>query len=195
MIRAFAPEETNLRSTAVRSPNIAVSGTRLEEADIAIAENLGRRRNDPLVRAAGALSEIADQPPALTVCAAVFAAAIKSAIKSVVARTRPHVLLEEGRYEVKPGGPDDGDWHSFPSGHTADAVAMTRALVRVFPASAGPAYGAAAIISGVQIPRGKHYPLDVLGGAAVGALSEWFVDWGAQWALKDRLPTGDGAMG
>src|SRR5215207_1712524 len=120
MIRAFAPEETNLRSTAVRSPNIAVSGTRLEEADIAVAENLGRRRNDPLVRALGALSEIADQAPALTVCAAVcaagvlarrpklaqagarafasalIAATVKSAIKSVVARTRPHVLLEEG---------------------------------------------------------------------------------------------------
>src|SRR5215218_9730733 len=108
----FVPEEPKLRSSDVRSSRIAVSGTRLEEADIAIAENLGRRRNDALVRAAGALSEIADQQPALTVCATVFAAGvigrrpklaeagarafasaclattIKSAIKAIVSRTR-----------------------------------------------------------------------------------------------------------
>jgi membrane-associated phospholipid phosphatase len=99
----------------------------------------------------------------------------------MVARTRPHVLLTEGRYEVKPGGPDDGDWHSFPSGHTADAVAAARALVRVFPASTGLAYGAAAAISAVQIPRGKHYPLDVLTGAAIGVLSESLVDRASRW--------------
>jgi hypothetical protein len=127
---AFGQEEAVLAADDVRSPARAVSGTSLEEADIAIAENLGRRRNDPSVRAVGALSEIADQPPALALCAAVSAGWLVPArlnlqvlapspqwwpqpplrtLSSVVARTRPHVLLTQGRYEVKPGGPDDGD--------------------------------------------------------------------------------------
>jgi hypothetical protein len=59
---AFGQEEAVLASDDVRSPATAVSGTSLEEADIAIAENLGRRRNDPLVRTTGHPWRQSDHP-------------------------------------------------------------------------------------------------------------------------------------
>jgi membrane-associated phospholipid phosphatase len=172
----------------------------VEEADIAVTERLARYRNDPGVRAAGALSELADQPPLLSLCGAVLAwglvrgdsriasaggrmlasvlvaTALKTGLKRLVARTRPHMLLDEGRYEVEAFGPDDGDWHSFPSGHTAGAVAAARALGREFPAARWPAYAAAAGVAAIQVPRAKHYPVDVVAGALVGLAAEAAVD-------------------
>jgi membrane-associated phospholipid phosphatase len=186
----------------------------VEEADIAIAERLGAHRHHPVVRGLGALSEIADQAPSLAACGALLAAgmvfgkpriaeasarmlasvlvaaAMKSAVKNLVARTRPRVLLEEDRYEVQTLGPDGGDWHSFPSGHTAGAVAAARGLARAYPEAAMPAYGAAAIIGAVQIPRAKHYPLDVAAGAVIGVVAERLVEFAtARFARSAERPT------
>jgi membrane-associated phospholipid phosphatase len=102
----------------------------------------------------------------------VLATLIKTGLKHVVARTRPNVLLEEGRYEVRPLGPADGSWHSFPSGHTAGSVAVARAVGRMYPQARTIAYGAAAAIALVQIPRGAHYLTDVAAGALVGVAAE-----------------------
>jgi membrane-associated phospholipid phosphatase len=189
-----------LSATDLDDPTVASSGTRVEEADIAAAETLGQLRHDPSVRALGAMSEIADQLPALAVCAAisaggfiagrprvteagarmlasvVLATAIKSIIKRFVSRARPHVLLDEGQYDFGRKSEDGGEWHSFPSGHTADAVAAARGLARIFPATSAPAYAVAAGIAAIQIPRAKHYPLDLAGGAAVGIVSELVID-------------------
>jgi membrane-associated phospholipid phosphatase len=162
------------------------------------------------VRAVGAFSEIADQTPAYALCGAVLAAgliaghpklagagarmlastllatAMKTALKNTVTRTRPHLLIDEGAYEFGTSGPDDGDWQSFPSGHTADAVAAARALTRVFPQTSGPAYGLATVVAAAQIPRAKHYPLDVAAGALVGLAAEAIVDRAAS-LLQTRL--------
>ena len=154
------------------------------------------------------MSEVADQMPAYALSGAVLglglitgrmkvaeaggrmlasllvATALKSAAKRIVSRTRPHMLLDEGEYELAVFPPDDGDWQSFPSGHTADAVAAARALARVFPGASGPAYAAAALIGAVQIPRAKHYPLDVAAGAVVGLAAEAIVDGAAALAFR-----------
>jgi membrane-associated phospholipid phosphatase len=189
---------------------VAACATRIEAADLAIAETLGQHRNNRAVRAVGTMGEIADQAPAYALCGAVLAAGLisgrtklagagarmlasvlvatvlKTALKNTVSRTRPHILIDEGEYELGTFGPDDGDRQSFPSGHTADAVAAARALARVFPQTSVPAYGVAAIAAAVQIPRAKHYPLDVAGGAVVGFVSEAIVA-GAAVLLEDRL--------
>ncbi|HEY0353825.1 MAG TPA: phosphatase PAP2 family protein, partial [Enterovirga sp.] len=115
-----------------------------------------------------------------------LATALKTALKNSVTRTRPHVLIDDGAYEFGTSGPDDGDWQSFPSGHTADAAAAARALTRVFPQTSAPAYGLAAVLAAVQIPRAKHYPLDVAAGALVGLAAEAIVDRAAS-LLQDRL--------
>lgn len=171
-----------------------------EQADIALAVRAARHRKHPVWRVAGALSQIGDQPPLLALsgtwlaygvlsgdrCAAaaggrvlasvLVATALKGAMKRLVSRTRPNVLLEEGYYQVEPLGPNKGPWHSFPSGHTAGSVAAARALARVYPAAWGPAYAGAAAIGLVQIPCGRHYPLDVAAGFLVGLAAEACTD-------------------
>ena len=177
-----------------------------EETDVALAARLAQNRGHPVVRGLGSLSEIGDQPPLLAVSTAilaygalrgdrrateaggrmlgalVFATLIKTGLKHLVARTRPNVLLEEGRYELEPFGPDEGPWQSFPSGHTAGSVAVARAAARVYPQARAAVYGGAAAIALVQIPRGAHYPTDVAAGAIVGLVAEAAVN-----AVADHL--------
>jgi membrane-associated phospholipid phosphatase len=73
-------------------------------------------------------------------------------------------------------GPTRGEWHSFPSGHTAGSVAVARAVGRVYPEARAAAYGGAAAIALIQIPRGAHYPADVAAGTAVGIIAETAVN-------------------
>ncbi|MBV0892739.1 phosphatase PAP2 family protein [Paracoccus sp. Z118] len=168
----------------------------LHEADVALSVDAGEMRHDPAVRTVGALSEIADQPPAFTLAALAviggiaigrprltkggarvllslfIATQVKAAIKSKVVRTRPYKLLDEGEYETGLDGPDEADYNSFPSGHTANAVAAARAISRVAPGAGAPLWLGAAAVGAVQVPRASHHALDVVAGAAVGLLSE-----------------------
>ena len=131
-----------------------------EQADIAVARAAAGARGNILVRAFGRASEIADQPPLITLCAAMFAAGLvtgnrplaraggrmlaaelpatkfKSLIKHRVDRTRPHVLADGGRYRAERGHDRDPALSSFPSGHVAGAVAVARAFAREYPSGA-----------------------------------------------------------
>ena len=171
-----------------------------EETDVALAARFAARRDHPVVRGLGTMSEVGDQPPLLVLSGAVLAYGvlagdrraagagarmlgslvlatwIKTGLKRLVARTRPNVLLNEGQYEVEPLGPDEGPWHSFPSGHTAGSVAVARAAGRVYPNARHAAYAGAAAVALVQIPRGAHYPADVVAGALVGLTAETLID-------------------
>lgn len=171
-----------------------------EEADVALGAHLAGHKDHPLVRGLGSLSEIGDQPPLVALSGAilaygvlannqraaragahmlgslVLATLIKTALKHIVARTRPNVLLEEGRYEAEALGPNEGAWHSFPSGHAAGSVAVARAVARVYPKARTVAYAGAAAVALIQVPRGAHYPTDVAAGALVGAVAEAVVN-------------------
>lgn len=174
----------------------AEPATAVEEADIALSERVADARHNPAVRALGTLAEIGDQPPLLALCAGTLAAGlvtrrkrvavagarmllsftiatvIKATVKRSVSRTRPKVLLDEGVYDVQPLGPDKGDWHSFPSGHTAGSLAVARALARTIPEAALPAYAAAAAIAAVQVPTARHFASDVAAGAMIGLAAD-----------------------
>jgi membrane-associated phospholipid phosphatase len=189
---------------------LAAGATAVEKTDVAVAQAAAEVRHTPVVKALGALSEVGDQPPLLALSAAVFAgglwlsdrrmiragvrmfaavlvaSAVKDVVKRSVARTRPHMMLDEGHYEMKAGGPYEGKWNSFPSGHTAGAVAVARALAREYPGARTAAYGSAAAIAAAQIPRCAHYPSDVGAGAIVGLLSEALVNRGVD-AVERRL--------
>jgi undecaprenyl-diphosphatase len=85
-------------------------------------------------------------------------------LKVVVGRERPqflHPLLHV---------PHDG---SFPSGHAttsfAGATMLSLLLPRLWPAL----YLLAAAIASSRLYNGVHYPLDVLGGALLGAAVGW----------------------
>lgn len=162
----------------------------------AVASPLTRFRNHPLVKAAGNAAEAGDQPPLVAVnlltigaglllrrpalvrtgirmlAAHALATGIKAAIKANVDRTRPHAKLEGKRDRAEPGGHDTHDYNSFPSGHTAGAVAVAGAVTHDHPAQTAKAYGAVAAIAGVQVPRASHYASDVIAGAVIGWLSQ-----------------------
>jgi membrane-associated phospholipid phosphatase len=78
---------------------------------------------------------------------------------------------------MAPGGSRDPELRSFPSGHTAGAVAMARAVARDYPDTASAAYLAAAVVGALQIPRRAHFAGDVLAGAAVGIAAEAMATW------------------
>jgi membrane-associated phospholipid phosphatase len=195
-------------------PDAAKDAHPVEQADAAVAEAAGRYRHSPVVKALGAFGDLADQPPLIAgtilalgvgwwrgdarlmragarmLAAELVATGLKAAVKASVSRTRPRLLVEEGRYETMTGGPNEGPWNSFPSGHTAGAVAVSRALVREYPDAAPYAYGAAGVAAAIQIPKCAHYPTDVGAGALLGWIAEALVDQIARRIAQRRL--GDG---
>lgn len=178
--------------------------TPIERAERDLARRLRPLRDHPAVEALHPVSELADQPPMLalagagivagvltgrprvteaaarTLAAVLLATAAKHAIKASVTRSRPHRLLDEHRYRRSAGGSDQKADQSFPSGHTADAVAAARAVSRAIPEAAVPA-GAFALLAAIAQPlRAAHYPSDVAAGAIVGLLAELLVDRAAR---------------
>lgn len=161
-----------------------------------LTSRLARFRDHPAVEAAGTAAELGDQPPLVALNLATVAAGLvlrrpavvraglrmlaahalatgaKAAIKARFDRTRPHSRMEGKGDKLSPGRHYTHDHNSFPSGHTAGAVAVAGAIARSRPDQTGTAYGAAAAIAGVQVPRGSHYLSDVLAGAVIGWLSE-----------------------
>ena len=169
--------------------------TKIERADLDVARKAGRVRRTWPVRIAGTLSEVADQPQLYTLCWAVLvfglltgrrrlartgarmlaaewlATTAKSAVKHRIDRTRPAVPVDGGDYRMERGESHETPLNSFPSGHTAGAVAVAHAFASEYPARAVPAYAAATLIALVQIPRCRHYPTDLAAGAAIGLVA------------------------
>jgi membrane-associated phospholipid phosphatase len=59
---------------------------------------------------------------------------------------------------------------SFPSGHTAAAVAFASAAGRVLPPAGVPLHVLAALVGYSRVHTGVHYPGDVMAGALIGAV-------------------------
>ena len=159
------------------------------------------RRDTPLLRVIGTLKEAADQPQLITACvgtiavglvarrsnlvrggtrmlaAHLVATGVKSVLKHSIDRSRPRKSLQDGKQHVGSGkGGGDSDFNSFPSGHTAGAVAVARAATREFDGAAVPAALGAGAIAAAQPATGSHYLSDVLAGAVIGWLSEAIVN-------------------
>jgi undecaprenyl-diphosphatase len=88
-------------------------------------------------------------------------------VKAHVGRVRPplHTVPERRRVRRVPVTT------SFPSGHSASAVAFATAVGREVPALALPLGLLAAAVAGSRVWTGAHYPADVLAGAGIGALA------------------------
>jgi membrane-associated phospholipid phosphatase len=96
----------------------------------------------------------------------------KSFVKDRVDRTRPRSARRSADSEAKPGNNRAKEESSFPSGHTAGAVAAAQAFAREFPEYATAARTAAAVVGLAQVPRCAHYPTDVGAGALIGLAAE-----------------------
>jgi membrane-associated phospholipid phosphatase len=170
--------------------------SKIEKADLKVAKAAASARQSWPVRLLGTLSELADQPPLIGFCAGLFAFGLvtrdrrlasaggrmlaaellatemKSQIKHRVDRTRPRVAANGKTYRFEKGDDHASGLNSFPSGHTAGAVAVARAYAREYPEYGALAYGAAAAVAAIQIPRCQHYPSDLAVGAAIGLVAE-----------------------
>ena len=170
--------------------------------DRTIGDAAARARNSTVMRVLGPASDIADQWPLFGVSAVTAAVGIarrdrklaatgltmtlsmltatvlKNVVKNRVDRSRPFYVAEKGKYVFEPGEHDVPELDSFPSGHTAGAIAVARALGREYPPVAIIALPAVAAVALAQLPRGKHYPIDLLAGAFVGLVTDAIVAFG-----------------
>jgi undecaprenyl-diphosphatase len=101
----------------------------------------------------------------LTVVAIATADWCAIALKAVSDRARPPLRYPEPKTLVPV--PHD---HSFPSGHAATSFAAATMLSFAFPRLAPALYVLAAAVAFSRVYVGVHYPLDVIGGAALGVL-------------------------
>ncbi|MFD3546750.1 phosphatase PAP2 family protein [Streptomyces sp. NPDC058655] len=83
--------------------------------------------------------------------------------KKLVERPRPpKEWIPRGDAEDRP------DSSSFPSGHTAAAVAFTTAVASAWPGAGAACAVPALMVALERIHSGAHYPSDVAAGAAIG---------------------------
>ncbi|HKY81020.1 MAG TPA: hypothetical protein VJM09_06060, partial [Sphingobium sp.] len=128
-----------------------------ERIDVRIIEKMRPILQKPAVRKLGKLGNLGDEPPLLAISAALLIggtltrtpplqrAAIRMALAHVIAiafkelgknnidRTRPDEQLKDGTYHMSAGHSRGADLRSFPSGHTAGALAVARAFSRDYP--------------------------------------------------------------
>jgi undecaprenyl-diphosphatase len=86
-------------------------------------------------------------------------------LKALVDRERPPLRYAEPKPLVHvPHDP------SFPSGHAATSFAAATILTFAFPRLGPALFVLAAAVAFSRVYAGVHYPLDILGGAALGML-------------------------
>lgn len=171
-----------------------------ERIDVEFIEKLRPVLQAPTVKWIGELGNVGDEPPLLGLSLALLAggtiarrpllqrAAIRMLLAHLIAialkewgknnvdRTRPKKQLRSGRYHMAKGKSRAAALRSFPSGHTASAWGLARAFSRDYPRYTGSVLAAAAVIGALQIPRGAHYPGDVVAGGVAGAIAEKVAD-------------------
>lgn len=100
------------------------------------------------------------------------ATAIKSVLKHRVDRTRPRSAEDRDDKKPRKGDSRAKELSSFPSGHSAGAIAVARAFSREYPEYGGAALAAAGVIAALQVPRSAHYLSDVVAGLMIGIGAE-----------------------
>jgi membrane-associated phospholipid phosphatase len=151
----------------------AIAGTPTPRLDGAMRRLSHAANYSRLSMASGALLAIAGgqrgRRAAATGLASVAAtsAFVNLVVKPLGRRPRPDRAGEEvpfARHVKMPAS------RSFPSGHTAAAVAFAGGVGSVLPTAGVPLHLLAALVGYSRVHTGVHYPGDVLAGAVIGAM-------------------------
>jgi membrane-associated phospholipid phosphatase len=114
----------------------------------------------------------------------------KDLIKTDIDRKRPRSAKKRDEKKPRPGNHQSKEITSFPSGHSAGAIAAARAFSREFPEYGAAAITAATLVAASQVPRRAHYPTDVAAGLALGLAAEKLVDIAWGWlGMEERTET------
>ncbi len=172
----------------------------IEEVDAAVASALIPHAGKAAVRALGPFGDLSDQEPLYAAAGAVLATgavmrdghvwrtgtrilashllatALRGVVKKLVDRTRPEAAARRDDYVLREGRRHESDFNSFPSGHTAGAVAVAMAVSRDNPAARGPAFAFATLSGAAQVLRSRHYVTDVVAGAIIGVAADALID-------------------
>ena len=191
--------------TKAAATKVKKAAKRVARADEALTHRAARLRDRPLMKLFATLLEGADQPPLIAASAGTLAIGLlarrgdlarggarmlashllatgaKLAVKHQFDRTRPSEAIEHG-HRFERGDEGGHAEKSFPSGHTAGAVAVARAAAHEIDGAAIPATLGAVVVAAGQAPAGNHYLSDVVAGAVIGWASEAVVG-----AVFDRL--------
>ncbi|MFG3016820.1 phosphatase PAP2 family protein [Streptomyces cinerochromogenes] len=82
---------------------------------------------------------------------------------------------------------DRPDSSSFPSGHTAAAVAFTAAVAAVWPTAGMLCAVPAVMVTVERVQSGAHYPSDVAAGAGIGVISALCVRHGPRLLMRHKV--------
>jgi membrane-associated phospholipid phosphatase len=151
---AIASTPTPRLDPAMRRLSHAANYSRLSVASAAILAAAGGRRGRRA--AASGLASVA-----------VTTTIVNLVVKPLGRRPRPDRGAQEvpaARHVRMPAS------RSFPSGHTAAAVAFATGVGRVLPAAGVPLQALAALVGYSRVHTGVHYPGDVIAGALMGAV-------------------------
>ena len=111
-----------------------------------------------------------------TVIGVMLASTLAATIKRSLGRVRPG-YPRAGKF-LGPSFKHNNQRESFPSSHTACAVALSTGLAWMYPAAAVTFWGLALICAALRYLLDAHWPSDILGGVALGygcaGLAWWY---------------------
>lgn len=186
----------------------------LRHVDAAIEKTVAPYRGNAAVRALGLFGKVGDQPPLRAISAGAIlcgliqrderltktgvrmlaahelATGFKSFLKHRIDRKRPRNADGPADNAARPGESRAKEKSSFPSGHSAGAIAVARAFGREFPHHRSTAVTAAALVGAAQIPRSAHFATDVVAGIAIGWVAEEISN-GAVRIVRHVLPSSE----
>ncbi len=152
--RAIAATPTPALDTAMRRLSRAADYSKLSMASAAALAIFGGRTGRRAAKSGLA-------------CVVATSAAVNLVVKPVARRRRPNRIADGVPADRQVTMPTSA---SFPSGHTAAAVAFAAGAGRVAPLTSAPLHVLAALVGYSRVHTGVHYPGDVVAGALIGAV-------------------------
>jgi membrane-associated phospholipid phosphatase len=164
--------------------------TDLYEIDRALTQRAASRIPPRVAKALSAVEEAAESTKLWCGAAAVMAwrggwrgrrAAAAGVVAMAVAQLVSNGLCKQLADRPRPPAEwiphdevaDRPDSSSFPSGHTAAAVAFTAAVAPTWPTAGALCAVPATMVAVERVQSGAHYPSDVAAGAVIGLAGAW----------------------